>query len=339
MRVGIIGAGAIARVHATQWRKLPVTLVGCYDQVRDRAEAFSAEFGGRAFGSLAELLANVDLITVCTHTNAHKEAVLAAAAARVAVICEKPLARHLHDAEEMAAACEATNTPLYVAQVVRWFPAYNRAKKTIETGVIGTPGVIRTTRAGSFPRTASELSASFYNDFARSGGVVMDVAIHDIDYHHWIGGEVERVFARGLTHKGIPNIDHAYIVLRFKSGAIGHIDASWALPPGIWRTRLEIAGAQGLIEWDSTQPAPVITALRDPELPGQLRQSTTSPVATEDEPYYAQLAHVLACLQENKPFLVQPKDGVAAVKVALAAIESMRTGQPVELDTFQERLA
>ena len=339
MRVGIVGAGAIARVHATQWRKLPVTFVGCYDQLSDRAEAFSAEFGGKAFASLAELLANVDLITVCTHTNAHKEAVLAAAQARVAVICEKPLARHLHDAEEMVAACEATNTPLYVAQVVRFFPAYAHAQKTVATGAIGTPGVIRTTRAGSFPRPNSELSASFYGDFARSGGVVMDVAIHDIDYHRWIGGEVERVFARGLTHKGLPNIDHAYLVLRFRSGAIGHIDASWALPPGIWRTRLEIAGEQGLIEWDSMQPAPMITALRDPENPGQLRQSTASPVATQDEPYYAQLAHVLSCLEEHKPFLVQPKDGVAAVKVALAAIESMRTGQPVELDTFQERLA
>lgn len=336
MRVGIVGAGGIARVHATQWSKLPVTIAGCYDHFQDRAEAFCAQFGGRAFASLDELLANVDLVTVCTHTDSHKSVVLAAAAAKVAVVCEKPFARHLHDAEEMAAACEATNTPLYVAQVVRFFPAYATAKRTVDSGVIGKPGVIRTTRAGSFPKGGGDLSSRFYSDFNRSGGVGMDVAIHDIDYHIWVAGEVERVFARGLTFRGLHQVDHIYIMLRFRSGAVGHIDASWALPSGIFRTGLEIAGDQGLIEWDSFQPAPVIAAIQDADRPGEVRQSAASPLADETEPYYAQLAHVLTCLQQNKPFLVTPQQAINALKVSLAALESMRTGQVIELDSFQE---
>jgi predicted dehydrogenase len=339
MRVGIVGAGAIARVHATQWLKLPVTLIGCYDRQLDRAEAFCAQFGGRVFSTLADLLAHVDLITVCTHTDYHKEAVMAAAAARVAVICEKPIARHLHDAEEMAAACEATNTPLFVAQVVRFYPAYARAKQTVEAGTIGTPGVIRTMRAGSFPNREATFGGPFYSNFARSGGVALDLAIHDIDYHRWIAGDVERVFARGLTFRDQTNADHAYIVLRFRSGAVGHIDANWALPPGLFRTRLEIAGDQGLIEWDSFQPSPIIAALHDPDHPGQAMQSSASPLAKQDEPHYAQLAHVLACLEQNKPFLITPHDAVMALKVSLAALESMRTGQPIEIDSFQEHSA
>ena len=339
MRVGIVGAGAIARIHAAQWRKLPVTLAGCYDRHLDRAEAFCTQFGGRAYASLAELLKNVDLITICTHTDGHKEAVLAAAAARVAIVCEKPFARHLRDAEEMAAACEATNTPLFVAHVVRFFPAFARAKSTIDSGAIGTPAVIRTTRAGSFPKVGGAFSNSFYADFARSGGVALDLAIHDIDYHRWVGGDVERVFARGLTYRALPNADHAYISLRFKSGAIGHIDANWALPPGMFRTRLEIAGDQGIIEWDSFQPPPIIAALHDPDNPGKTLHSTASPLAEQDDPYYAQLAHVLTSLQQNKPFLVTPHDAVMALKVSLAALESMRTGQAIELDQFQETLA
>jgi predicted dehydrogenase len=335
MRVGIVGAGAIARVHATQWLKLPVTLVGCYDRHPDRAQAFCAEFGGRTFATLEQLLANVDLVTICTHTDVHREAVLAAAKARVAMICEKPLARHLRDAEEMIAACEATNTPLYVGHVVRFFPNFARAKATVDSGAIGTPGVIRTTRAGSFPRPGSLFSSLFYKDFARSGGVTLDLAIHDIDYQRWVAGDVERVFARGLAYSGTRDADHAYILLRFRSGAIGHIDANWALPPGLFRTRLEIAGDQGLIEWDSFQPAPISAALYDPDRPNQAQQSSASPLADEDEPYYAQLAHVLTCLEQNKPFLVTPHDALMALKVALAAIESMRTGQPVELDSFQ----
>ncbi|MCC6453761.1 MAG: Gfo/Idh/MocA family oxidoreductase [Caldilineaceae bacterium] len=336
MRVGFVGAGAIARVHATQWLKLPVTLAGCYDRHLDRAEAFSAQYGGQTYASLAELLANVDLVTICTHTDGHKEAVMAAAAARVAMICEKPLARHLHDAQEMVAACEATNTPLFVAQVVRFFPAYARAKQSVAAGTIGTPGVIRTMRAGSYPAAGATFSSPFYGDFARSGGVALDLAIHDIDYHRWIAGDVERVFARGLTYRGLPNADHAYIVLRFRSGAVGHIDANWALPPGLFRTRLEIAGDQGLIEWDSFQPDPLIAAFHDPDHPGQANQSSASPLAAQDDPYFAQLAHVLACLEQKQPFLVTPHDAVMALKVSLAALESMRCGQPIELDSFQE---
>lgn len=336
MRVGIIGAGAIARVHAAQWQKLPVTISACYDRHLDRAEAFCAEYGGQAYTTMAELLANVDLVTICTHTDGHKEAVLAAAKARVAIVCEKPFARHIQDAEAMIEACEATNTPLFVAQVLRFFPAYSRAKATVDSGVIGKPGVIRTTRASSYPRPGASFSSPFYTNFARSGGVTLDLAIHDIDFHRWVAGDVERVFARGLAFTNTPNADHAYLVLRFRSGAIGHIDANWALPPGVSHTRLEIAGEHGLIEWDSHQQAPMLTATHDPATPGTLRQSVASPLATADEPYYAQLAHVLTCLQENQPFLITPHDALMALKVSLAAIESMRTGLPIELDTFQE---
>lgn len=335
MRVGIVGAGAIAKVHAAQWLKLPVTLAGCYDRHPDRAEAFCTQYGGRAYSSLEELLANVDLVTICTHTDSHKEIVLAAAKARVPIVCEKPIARHLRDAEEMVERCEVTNTPLFIAHVVRFFPNFARAKNVVDSGAIGKPGVIRTTRAGSYPRPGNEFSAAFYRDFKRSGGVTLDLAIHDIDYHRWVAGDVERVFARGLAYSNVADADHAYILLRFRSGAIGHIDANWALPRGLFRTRLEIAGDQGLVEWDSFQPAPVITAMHNPD--GPTHQSSASPLAEEDEPYYAQLAHVLSCLEQNKPFLVTPHDALMALKVSLAALESMRTGQPVELDSFQER--
>ena len=337
MQVGIIGAGAIARVHATEWRKLPVTIAGVYDRNPPRAEAFCAQYGGRAFSSLDELLANVDIVTICTHTDGHRAAVEAAAAAGVAIVCEKPLARHLADGEAMVAACEAANIPLFVAQVVRFFPAYAQAQAQVAQGVIGRPGVIRTQRAGSYPAPGATFSSPFYADFARSGGVVLDLGIHDIDYHCWLGGEVERVFARGLTFRNVPNLDHAYISLRFASGAIGHIDASWALPPGNFRTRLEIGGDQGLIEWDSLQPAPLIGLMRDATHADQSHPFNANPVAPHDEPYYAQLAHFLTCLEMGQPFRVSARDALAALKIALAAIQSMQIGHPVEIATFQEQ--
>lgn len=332
MRVGIIGAGAMARIHGAAWNKLPVTLTGCYDRHPERAEAFCHQFGGKPYTSLEELLPDIDVLTICTHTDGHKEAVLAAAKSRVAIVCEKPLARHVRDAEEIVEVCEATNTPLYVAQVVRFFPAYAKAHAAVAAGQIGRPGVIHTTRAGAFPRSGGAFSSPFYADFARSGGVMLDLAVHDIDFHRWVGGDVDRVFARRVDDSQRTNRDHAFITLRFKNGAIGHIDASWALPPGQFRTSLEIAGDEGLIEWSSLQQPPLQSVRIDDDDEPQIAFS--SPLAAHDEPFFAQLAHVYDALTMGKPFRVSPRDGLMAVKVALAAIHSATTNRPVDVNTF-----
>ncbi len=334
-RVGIIGTGAIARHHALQWQKLPVKLEGYYDIIPAASEAFSDQFGGVAYTTREELLANVDVVDICTPAVAHKESVLAAAAAGVPMVCEKPLARHLADCRDMVAACEAAGTPLFVAHVVRFFPQFAKAKEAINKGLIGKPGMVRTTRGGSFPRFGSR-SESVYGNFDLSGGVVLDVSIHDIDFVRWCCGEVERVFARGLTFRGIKERDHALITLRFASGAIGHIEGSWAHPPGQFRTRLEIAGDQGLFEWDSTDPGPVSQALLDPDSPAQAKRTHASPLSPLDDPYCAELSHFLSCLDTGAPLLVTPYDALMAVKIALAAIESMRSGRPIDIATFEE---
>ena len=131
------------------------------------------------------------MVDICTPGTAHKGPVLAAAAAGKAIICEKPLARMLADAQAMVDACEAAGVPLYVAHVVRFFPEFALAKKQLDSGALGRPAVMRTVRAGSFPRPGNSFSSDYYGDFSRSGGVIQDVGIHDIDYHRWCFGEVE----------------------------------------------------------------------------------------------------------------------------------------------------
>ncbi len=332
-RVGIIGAGLIGGWHASRWQDLPVEFVGFYDHTPANAERAATEFGVRAFGSLEALLAEVDIIDVCTPTPAHKEGVLAAASAGKAVVCEKPIARHLHDAEEMISACERAGVPLFVAHVVRFFPQYARAKALQDAGELGRPGVLRSVRAGSFPRPNPD---TWYNSFAQGGGVVMDLAIHDLDFAHWLFGEPERVFAHGLTFAGESMKDHALITLRFKNGAIGHIEGSWASPPGQFRTALEVAGEGTLLEWDSSDPSP-FTVLVDAAKTGDEKiPGADNPLAKTDDPYYLELKHFLACLDTGEPLLVSPQDGLMALKLSLAVIESIKTGQPVEMATFTE---
>ncbi|GIV72588.1 Gfo/Idh/MocA family protein [Caldilinea sp.] len=332
-KVGIIGTGSIADVHLDSWRRMPgVELVGYYDLVPEAATRAAQRYGGRSFASLEALLAAVDVVDICTPTATHKEIVLAAAAAGKAIICEKPLARHLADACEMVEACQRAGVMLFPAQVVRFFPMYRRVKERIDAGAIGRPAVYRSARCGAFPRPGAKFSASHYADFAQSGGVALDVGVHDIDFARWCCGEIERVFARGLTLANRPYQDHAQIVLRFTSGAIGYIEASWAHPRGVFRTRVEVAGDGGLIEWDSLERSPLLAELYD-EARGAQR-IVSSPIAPEDEPYYAELAHFIDVIEGRAQPIVTAYDGLEAVRAALAAIESMRTGQPVALKDF-----
>lgn len=334
-RVGIIGTGAISRVHLDGWSRLPVDLVGYYDIDRSAAERAQAVYGGRVYDTLNALLADTDMVDICTPGTDHKEPVLAAAAAGKAIVCEKPLARHLTDCQEMVDACERAGVTLYPAHVVRFFPEFAQAQQTLASGAIGAAAVIRTVRAGSFPRPGGTFSASYYGDFARSGRVILDVGIHDLDFQRWCCGEVERVFARGATFSEDPRNDHALIVLRFASGAIGHVQCSWAHPAGLFRTRLEIAGDGGLVEWDSLDTPSLLMQMRNADDTGHERRGG-NPTAPDEEPYGAELAHFLHCYKTGEKPRVSAHDGLMAVKIALAAIESMRIGRPVEIATFEE---
>jgi predicted dehydrogenase len=335
-RVGIVGAGLIGTWHAARFRQLPVELAGFFDPMPERAAKAVAEYGGRAFDRLDDLLDAVEVVDVCSPTPYHQEHVLAAAAVGKDIICEKPLARHLADAEAMVAACDAAGVRLFVAQVVRFFGQYARAKALLDDGALGRPGVIRTVRGGEPPDPGQR---PWFCDFGQSGGVIMDVSIHDLDFCRWCFGDVERLFARGLTFAGVAPYDHALILLRFKNGALGHIEGSWAYPPGRFRTRYEIAGDGGLAEWDSLDPAPLTVTLKSgdsPQAPGIPQPH--SPLASHDDPYLVELEHFVHCLETGQEFRVSPRDGLEAVRLSLAAIESVRTGRPITLDEFEEKV-
>lgn len=334
-RVGIIGAGAISRAHLDGWKRLPVELMGYYDIDRSASERAQAIYGGRVYDSQEALLADVDMVDICTPGTDHKLPVLAAAAAGKAIVCEKPLARHLADCIEMVEACEAAGVALYPAHVVRFFPEFVQAQQTLTSGAIGAPAVIRTVRAGSYPRPGGTFFSNYYGDFARSGRVILDVGIHDIDYQRWCCGDVERVFARGATFSEEPRNDHALIVLRFTSGAIGHVQCSWAHPAGLFRTRLEIAGDGGLVEWDSLDTPSLLMHMRSADDRGHERRGG-NPTELDEEPYGAELAHFLHCHETGATPRVTGRDGLMAVKIALAAIESMAAGRPIEIATFEE---
>jgi myo-inositol 2-dehydrogenase / D-chiro-inositol 1-dehydrogenase len=317
--------------HALRWRALPVELTGFYDTDRQRAVALATKYGGQAFASVEALLSSSDIVDICTPPVEHAAATIAAARAGKHVVCEKPIARHLADARTMIAACEAAGVRLFVAHVVRFFPEFARAKAVLDSGALGRLGVVRSVRGGAPPR-----HSGWFADIAQSGGVTLDVAIHDIDYQRWLCGDVVRVFARGLTFRGL-DVDHALITLRFASGAIGHIEGSWAFPAGNFRTAFELAGTAGLLVHDSDDAQPLDVQYHSGIAPAGA-PVIGDPAPLDDDPYYQEFQHFLDALDSGSAFLVTPHDALAALRVALAAIESLRTGRPVDVAAFEESL-
>jgi predicted dehydrogenase len=332
MRVGIVGAGGMGRVHTTAWQTTPAQVVGYRDIRPERAESFAERYGGRAYDSLDALLAAMDVISCTTPTDVHYEIVMAAARAGKHVICEKPLARTLAQGREMVAACRAAGVKLLVGQVVRFFPEYDQAKRAIDGGMIGKPAVLRFSRCVSQPRLSVD---NWFVDFNRSGGLILDLMVHDFDQARWMAGEVVRVYAKALSvARPEAGVDHALVILTHASGAITHVEGSWAYPP-TFTTAFEVAGSEGLLTFDAESSKPIHflrhqqVSTEIPEVPLPSNPLLESQYVTEIKAFYEAIAH-------DAPVRVSAADGLAAIQIALAAIESAQTGRAVEIESLAE---
>lgn len=331
MRIGMVGTGSMGHAHVPAWqhlRAIGAELVGVTANRAGSAEAFAEQYGIQAFGSFAELIEAVDIVDLCVPTNLHREMTEQAARAGKHVICEKPIALTVEDAQAMIAACEKAGVQLHIAHVVRYVSHYHAAKQAIDAGHIGKPCVMRLSRAGYQPRKSTD---NWFVDAARSGGMMLDLMIHDYDYARWLAGDIERVFARSIrgTEPDAAG-DYALVTLRYTNGAIAHIEGGWIYPPGIFRTSLDIAGTDGVIEWASDDAQTLHTHLTNPP-PADTAEVAVPSAAAADSPFTAQLHDFYRAITSGITPRVTPQDAVAALEIGLAAIESARTGQPVTL--------
>lgn len=333
MKVGIVGVGFMGTTHAAGWADTPAKIVGFTAETRTEAEKLAQQYQAKVYSSLDDMLSDVDVVDICSPTHLHHEMTLKAAAAGKHIVCEKPLARTTQQAQEMIAACNKADVQLLVAHVVRFFPEYALAHSAVANGQIGKPGVIRLHRGSYRPKKPV---GNWFLDEDKSGGILMDMMIHDYDYARWVAGEVDTVFARRVTesHPDAP-IDYGLVILNHHSGALSHIAGAWAYPPPTFITRFEIAGDRGLIEFDSNGTAPIQNLILktgggdtpDVGLP-------SSPVS--ESPYTTQIKEFYAAIADGKPTRVQAIDGLVAVQIAEAALQSARTNQPVTLSSLTE---
>lgn len=330
MRIGIVGAGSMGTLHAAAWGHTDAEVVAIAAEPGRPPQELAAEVGAEAVDDLDALLDRVDLVDVCVPTDRHLEVVRAAAAAGRHVRCEKPLARTASEARAAIAACEDAEVHLHVGHVVRFFPAYAAAHAAVSAGRIGTPAVLRLRRATYRPLRPAD---DWFRDPRRSGGLLLDLMIHDLDQARWLAGEVTHVYARSLaSRRPDTEVDHAVAVLTHHDGAISHVEASWAHPPPTFHTALEIAGTDGLLSHDSEANEPVRIQRAHTAAP------TAVPVPAGDlgtSPYTVQLRHLLAVLRGEQAPLLTARDGLAAILIAEAAERSLASGEPEPVEPLE----
>jgi len=326
-RVAVIGTGTMGRVHIEAYARIPeAELVAICDTRLEAAEELAKAHSAEAFADLKSLLAEVevDVVDICTPTSTHLDYIKQASEAGKHVCCEKPLCRTTGQALEALRLCEDAGVTLFVAHVLRWFPEFKRLHDLAVDGAIGNVVAVRTSRSTGYPRGTDD----WFGNMKQSGGVVLDVLIHDFDWLRWCFGKVRRVYARGLYECGLPEVDHALVTLRFESGVIAHVEGTWMKPTG-FETSVEIAGTGGLLNYSSKDAAPITIATK--AKPGEAPPVPVPESPTLVSPYYLELKHLMECLESGAKPDVTGEDGVEAVRVAEAALRSISTGRPVSL--------
>jgi myo-inositol 2-dehydrogenase/D-chiro-inositol 1-dehydrogenase len=325
MRVGIIGAGTMGAIHAAAWRSTGAQLAGCFSARKPQCDQLAELHKTQSFSRYDDLLEQVEIVDICTPTATHKSMVLKAARAGKHVLCEKPVALREEDANEMIETCEKAGVRFFVGMVVRFFPQYRLAKNLVNEGTIGKVTVLRLRRVSYPPQKSTD---NWYLDEDCSGGMIVDLMIHDFDFARWLAGDVQRVFARrGRGNDGASQ--YCQTILRFKSGAIGLIEGGWAYPAGVFRTGFDLSGTDGLIEWSSDQPDPIsIFRPREFDLPDPVGLPDSG---LSDDPYALEIRHAYDAIRTARPFDVTAGDALQSLRIALAARASLATNLPVVL--------
>ncbi len=332
IHLGVIGLGRMGQVYAyhVAQRIKEARLVAVADPRQDVTAAFAAQVGGiSVYADYRDLLAHPDLhgVIIAAPTHLHHEIVIAAAQAGKHIFCEKPTALTLSATDEMIAAVERAGVMFQVGFMRRFDDAYAEAKRKIEAGEIGQPVNIR-----SIGRDPHRTSLEFANP-AVSGGLILDIGIHDFDLLRWyMGDEVERVYSEvsSLVYPellDVGDVDNAQIVLKFRAGGLGNVEVSRTAIYG-YDIQCEIVGAAGTLQIGYLRQTPLLTLTKSgvqhdvvPHFPQRFGAA-----------YTRQIEHFAACVANDTPPMVTPADARAALHIGLGATLSGREGRVVRLD-------
>jgi scyllo-inositol 2-dehydrogenase (NAD+) len=329
LNVGVIGLGRLGRVYARDLAgRIPETrVVAVADPAgtlaRDIAEEFEVP---RSYTDPLALIDDkgVDAVVIVTPTHLHREQVIAIADRKKPTFCEKPPALSLSEVAEMKTAVAKSGMFFQMGFMRRFDAGYAAAKKAIEAGRIGTPLVFKATSRDPF-RPSLE-----YANPASSGGMLIDMGIHDFDLARWFMGDVQTVSAIGATIAypelaTVGDIDNAIASLTFTNGKLGVVDLTRS---GIYGYDIstEILGLEGTIRIGYLRETPIMVMTKANGV-----QHDTVPYFMERfrDAYTNQLQNFAQNVLNDRPAPITIDDGMEALRVGVAATRARESGSTV----------
>lgn len=334
-RAGVIGAGAISQaLHLPGYaRDRRAILVAFADPaVARHREVLAAYPHMHAYASHEEMLAgeDLDVVSVASPNVFHAEQTIAALEHGNHVLCEKPIATTVKDAERMIAAAKKARRKLMIGFTHRLLRGPQRCKKLLSERAIGKPFMIRVRFAHGGPYPGWAKHSWFYKKELAAGGAMLDMGIHAIDLCHWLIGPVASVSAKAATLvKKIEVDDNALLQLEFKNGALGYIEVGWTSMPGF--NGFEIYGTKGTLICDYLKGLQLCTGKASAGKDSVVRWRTLDKAPTKGG-WEIEIKHWLDILDGKEKLTMTGAAGRRALEVALAAYRSSAKGRRVELE-------
>jgi inositol 2-dehydrogenase len=334
LNVGVIGLGRLGKVYLRDLAtRIPeTTVVAVADIDRTLAAGLADEFSvPKSYASGDDLIGDrrVEAVVIVNPTHAHRDTVVAAVEAGKPTFCEKPPALTLAECAAMSSAVDKTGTFFQMGFMRRFDPGYAAAKEKIAQGVIGRPVVFKSSSRDPF-RPSLE-----YANPASSGGIMVDMGIHDFDLARWFMGDVDTISASGAVlaypeMASIGDIDNAIATLEFADGRLGVIDLTRNGVYG-YDITTELLGDAGTLRIGYLRETPILTM-------------TTNNVSHDTVPYFMerferayaiQLQNFAQNVLRQRAPAVTLDDGVEALRTALAATAAHHTRQRVKVSSIQ----
>ena len=312
----------MGRMHANVYAALNTAdLAAVVDQRPEKLASFSEQFGVPAFSTMAELFASdsVDAVDICLPTFLHKDATIEAARAGKHVLCEKPMALSLEDADEMIAACEESQVRLMIAHCIRFWPEYALLKQIVDDKRLGELKSINLTRYGEYPHWSSD---NWLGDASKSGGGALDMHIHDTDYVHYLIGEPCHLYSRGtVDEKGVSQI---FTTMTF-GRKVAHLEGGWNLPAKTpFKMTFRAIFDKGAVIMENG-PMTIYDGA-EPQVPAFDKMEAAGGGNISDMGgYYHEIAYFVDCITNNKPFeITTPQSSRESLETTLEEIRQVR---------------
>jgi len=335
---GIIGCGMISNWHAEAISKVPgAKLVAVTDVNEKSRNNFAEKFHVSSENTVDELLArkDIEIICICTPSGLHTPLAIQTANAGKHIVVEKPMALNVKEADEIIDACERNHVKMGVISQLRFTHAVKKLKGAVESGLLGK--LVTGDIYMKFYRSQEYYDKGGWRGTWKmdGGGALMNQGIHGIDLLQYVMGPVKSVFAytRTLARK-IEVEDTAVAVLEFKNGALGVIEGTTSIYPGLPR-RLEVSGDKGTIiveedcitNWN-------IEGMQKPDdvkLEHTKSGSSSNPSAFSLDGHILQIGDMVEAVRNGREPMVNQYEGRKPIEIIMAIYESSKTGRPVIL--------